>query len=111
MHEDWPAVLKHMQKSAPLLQKSNPGIMEAFQKVREANHSNDVIDTKTRELIAIGVAAALHCDGCIASHVYQAKRAGATAEEVGAAIGTAMAIGMGSQYVQALNVLDAYDQF
>lgn len=111
MHDNWPELLKHMQKTTPLLQKSNPEIMAAFQKVREASHANTAVDAKTRELIAIGVAVALHCDGCIASHVMQAKKAGATAEEVGAAIGTAMAIGIGSKYVQALDVLDAYEQF
>lgn len=110
MHDNWPNLLKHMQKSTALLQKSNPEILEAFKGVRDANHASDAIDEKTRELIAIGVAAALHCDGCIASHVSKAKKAGATIEEVGAAIGTAMTIGIGSQYVQALNVMDAYDQ-
>lgn len=111
MHDNWPDILKHVHKSTSRLNAANPDILAAFQKVREANHNMDVIDEKTRELIAIGVAAALHCDGCIASHVSQAKKAGASVEEVGAAISTAMTIGMGSQFIQALNVLDAYDQF
>ncbi len=107
----WTDVLKGIQKDSALLKDANPTMIEAFNAVREAGHKNDAIDAKTRELIAIGVAVALHCEGCIASHVYQAKRAGATAEEVAAAAGTAMLIGIGSAYTKSIDVMRAYEEF
>lgn len=111
MSAEWPDTLRDIQKNAALLKEHNSSMMDAFQVVRQAAHDNPAIDAKTRELIAIGVAVALHCKGCIASHVQQAKRAGATAEEVAAAAGTAMQIAMGAAYTQTIDVLKAYDQF
>ncbi|MBT9386455.1 carboxymuconolactone decarboxylase family protein [Pseudooceanicola sp. CBS1P-1] len=111
MSTPWTDTLKDIQKNSALLKKANPEILEAFGAVREAAHHNAALDPKTRELIAIAVSVALHCKGCIASHTFQAKRAGATAEEVAAAAGTAMLIGIGSAYTQSIDVMKAYEEF
>ncbi len=110
-NNQWPDYLRQIGKHAAQLQQANPGMMDAFQGIREAVHSNPAIDDKTRELIAIAVSVARQCDGCIASHVRQAKLAGASREEVGAAIGVAMAVAAGGAYVYGTKVVDAYEQF
>lgn len=110
MATDWSEVLKDVRKSTPLLKQANGDMMSAFEAVRQASHSEDVLDAKTRELIAIAVSVSRHCEGCIASHVQKAKQAGATREEIGASIGVAIAIAAGSAYVYSLKALDAYEQ-
>ena len=44
--------------------------------------STKLIDRKTKELIALGIAVTVRCDGCIAFHVHDAMQAGATKEEI-----------------------------
>lgn len=109
-NQDWGALLAHVGNSMPRFEKLAPETFKAFTKTLEVNHSITEIDAKTRELIAVAVSAAIHCDGCIAYHVYEAKKAGASAEEVGAAISTAMTIGIGSKFIQGIYVMDAYEQ-
>lgn len=78
--------------------------------LRDSQHSGATLDAKTRELIALAVAATTHCDGCIASHVTAAHKEGATIQEVGEALGVAIALNAGSAYVYALRVLEAFEQ-
>ena len=40
------------------------------------------IDTKTKELMALAIGIAVHCDGCVAYHTKMAHQHGATREEV-----------------------------
>ncbi|WP_321822617.1 MULTISPECIES: carboxymuconolactone decarboxylase family protein [unclassified Burkholderia] len=108
--QDWPALLTHIGDALPRFQRVNPSTFKAFVNVLEVNHNLTEIDAKTRELIAVAVAAAIHCDGCIAYHVHEAKKAGATIKEVGAALATAMTIGMGSKFIQTTYAMDAYEQ-
>ncbi len=108
--QDWGALLAHIGNSMPRFEKVAPTTFKSFMNALETNHNLKEIDPKTRELIAVAVAAAIHCDGCIAYHVYEAKKAGATAAEVGAAIATAMTIGIGSKFIQGIYVMDAYEQ-
>ncbi len=48
------------------------------------------LDAKTRELIALAVAISLRCDGCITVHTAEARKQGATEEEIAEALGVAI---------------------
>lgn len=54
-----------------------------------------VLSQKTRELIAIGVAATTQCPHCVEAHSRGAAKAGATEEELSEAIMVAMALRAG----------------
>lgn len=73
------------------------------------------LDAKTRELIALGVAAQIPCDYCIYAHSEGARSAGASEAEIREAVATAAAIRQwstvlnGMQYdLQAFK--DEYDE-
>lgn len=51
------------------------------------------LSPKTKELIALAIAIALRCDGCIAYHAHDALEAGASREEIAEAIGVAILMG------------------
>ena len=70
----------------------------------------EVLDAKTHELISLAVAVTTRCDGCLTAHAAAAKKAGATKEEVAAALGTAIALNAGAAYVYSARTLDAYDE-
>ena len=67
------------------------------------------LDSKTRELIAVAVAITLRCDGCIAVHSAEAKKLGATKEEIAEALGVGISVNAGAALVYSTRTVDAYD--
>ena len=55
-----------------------------------------ILDKKTKELIALAVAAAIKCENCIDSHLLKAKSAGATPQEMKEAIYVAASVNAGA---------------
>lgn len=64
-----------------------------------------VLDKKTKELIAVAVAAALRCDYCLQAHVPAAIAADATTDEVMQAMLVAGAICETSSFAHSLRIL------
>tara|TARA_B100001248_G_scaffold262731_2_gene261849 strand:- start:19422 stop:19775 length:354 start_codon:yes stop_codon:yes gene_type:complete len=54
-----------------------PDSMQAFGKLHESSIAKGALDSKTKELIALGIAITVRCDGCISFHVHDAMKAGA----------------------------------
>lgn len=68
------------------------------------------LDAKTRKLISLAVAVTTRCDGCIAFHAAEAKKLGASVEEVSEALGVAINMNTGAALVYSTHVLDAFDK-
>ena len=68
------------------------------------------LDVKVKELIATGIAIAARCDGCIASHVGAALKAGASRQELVEAIGVALLMGGGPSSIYGAQALSAVDE-
>ena len=71
----------------------------------QTNH----LGAKTRELIALAVAATVRCDGCIAVHADAAIKAGATREEIAEALGVAVAVSAGAALVYSARAVEAIE--
>ena len=56
------------------------------------------LDTKTKELIAVGIAHITQCPWCIDAHTGRATKAGATDKELGEVIFVAMAMAAGAAF-------------
>lgn len=107
----WKQTLSTLIKGVGNFAKTNPPVAKAVQGLDAAARENSVLDDKTHELIALAVAVTTRCDGCISAHAHAAKKAGASKEEIAAALGTAIALNTGAAYVYSTRVLDAYDEF
>ncbi|EPU8663467.1 carboxymuconolactone decarboxylase family protein [Klebsiella pneumoniae] len=110
MSAEWGNRLSALIKSVGNLAKTNKPVANAFHGLETATRENSVLDAKTHELIAIAVAVTTRCDGCISAHVAAAKKAGATKDEIGAAVGTAIALNAGAAFVYSARVMEAYDE-
>lgn len=106
----WKETLSKLIKGVGNFNKANPDVAHAIHQLDEATQKNSPLDAKTHELIALAVAVTTRCDGCISVHVHAAKKAGATKEEIAAALGTAIALNAGAAYVYSTHVVDAYDE-
>lgn len=92
------------------LGKLSPGTVKGYQTLAKNNSENGVLDAKTRELIAMAVAVTTRCDGCIAAHADEARKLGATEQELAEALGVAVAMNAGAAIVYSVRALDAFNQ-
>jgi AhpD family alkylhydroperoxidase len=88
-----------------------PETMAGFGELHVAAVASGALDSKTKELIALSIGIAVHCNGCIAFHVHDALKAGASRQEVLETIGVAILMGGGPSMVYGCEALEALDQF
>lgn len=88
-----------------------PQTMGAFGKLHESASADGALSTKHKELIALGIAITVRCDGCIAYHVHDAMNAGASHAEIVETIGVAIFMGGGPSVVYGTDALKALEQF
>ena len=111
MIENWPETAKKLSSELKNLRGGAPEVMKAFSAIAQAALAPAALDTKTKELIALGISVAVRCDPCVAFHAEAAVRQGATREEVLETIATAIYMGAGPSVMYAAKALEAYDQF
>lgn len=81
------------------LSTENSKIAEGFVKMHQATGEDKALTSKTKELIALGIAITIRCEGCIAFHVQGALKAGATKDEIVETIGVSVVMGGGPSIV------------
>jgi AhpD family alkylhydroperoxidase len=82
-------VQEELRPHARELRRMIPDVYEGFASLHDAALTEGVLDTRTKELIALAIAVSKECDGCIAAHADAAVRHGATPEQAAEAIGVA----------------------
>lgn len=94
------------------LGKTNEEHVGAFMNLLGTTYKPGHLETKTKELISIGIAAYNRCEYCIVFHVYKALEAGATREEILEASMVAVAFGGGPSMAYTVTLLkDSIDEF
>jgi AhpD family alkylhydroperoxidase len=111
MAKTYPEEYRHISEIMGKLGKEIPGVMQGFQKMHHEAATGGVLGNKTKELIALGIAITVRCHGCIAFHVNDALKAGATREEVMEAIGVAILMGGGPSMMYGVEAYEALEQF
>lgn len=82
-----------------------------FGALHEAAVADGALPASTKELIALAIAVATHCDGCVAYHAKGAAVKGAAREEVVDALSVALLMAGGPASVWAPRALAAFDEF
>jgi AhpD family alkylhydroperoxidase len=93
------------------MRTSQPDLMNAFGQLAAAGTKDGALDRKTRELVALGIAIASHCDDCIGFHVQTLVKLGTTRAEIEDVLGTAVYMGGGPSMMYATHALRAFEQF
>ena len=105
---DWNAYLEQVSACVKEVSQFAPSAAAGYVALANSANKTTHLDAKTRELIAIAIAVTTRCDGCIGVHTDRAIKAGATREEVGEALGVAIALNAGVALTYSARVLDAY---
>ncbi len=85
--------------------------MKAFAEIAQTALAAKALDAKTKELIALAIGVAVHCDDCIAFHVKAALEKGATHEEITETLGMAIYMGADPSVMYANHAFAALQQF
>lgn len=104
-------ILNRLTHGVLTMKKLAPKVTESFIAFDKAAVEAGALDVKTKELIAMSIAVAARCDGCIAVHVSNVLKAGASIEEVAEALGVAVSMGGGPSMVFATRALEALAEF
>ena len=111
MSKDFAKIAHDVVGGVGLLQQAEPSTMKAFGSLSMAATGSKAIDTKMKELMALAIGIAVHCDGCVAYHTKMAHQHGASRDEVAETAALAVYMGGGPAAVYGADALRAYDQF
>ncbi|OGT45858.1 MAG: alkylhydroperoxidase [Gammaproteobacteria bacterium RIFCSPHIGHO2_12_FULL_41_20] len=92
------------------LRKDIPEVMSGFSALAQAATKDGALDKKTKELVAIALAVAARCDGCIGLHMQTVIKLGTTRAELLETLGMAIYMGGGPSAVYAADALKAFDE-
>jgi AhpD family alkylhydroperoxidase len=93
------------------LRHAIPQVYAGYKELHDAALAPGVLDTKTKELIALAIAVSKECDGCIAAHAHAAVQHGARPEEAAEAIGVAFLMNGGPATVYGARAFAAFQEF
>lgn len=111
MLKDWQSMAGELTTDIRSLRAGAPDVMKSFSALAQAALKANALDTRTKELIALAIAVATRCDGCIAFHAEAAMKQGASRAEVLETMGMAIYMGAGPSAMYAAQALEAFDQF
>lgn len=100
-----------VSKNLSTLRADIGDVMQGFSELAKAATRDGALDKKTKELIALALGVAGHCDACIGFHAKALVQLGASKAEVEEALGMAVYMGGGPSLMYAANAIAAYEQF
>ncbi|WP_299354777.1 carboxymuconolactone decarboxylase family protein [uncultured Shimia sp.] len=106
----WNDKLTGTRNQLRALNKTIPDTTKAFGALGKSVKEGGVLDFKTKEFIALGIAVADRCEACIVLHIEALVRAGATREEIGDVLAMTIQMGGGPSMMYAAKALECYEE-
>jgi AhpD family alkylhydroperoxidase len=110
MSQSYPDLIDDLNAAIGTLRAGATEPMRGFSQLAREALKPGALDVKTKELIAVGIAIATRCDGCIGFHAKAAIQAGATRQEVLETLSMAIYMGAGPSMIYAAEALRAFDE-
>src|SRR6478609_8134707 len=101
MDKDYPEITRHISANLKKLRADIPDTMKGFAVLAQAATRDGALDKKTKELIALALGVAAHCDGCIGFHAETLVKLGASRQEIEEVLGMAVYMGGGPALMYA----------
>jgi AhpD family alkylhydroperoxidase len=104
-------ITKDISKQLGAFNKEMPDVMAGFGALSKAATKDGVLDKKTKELIAMSLAVANHCQGCIGFHAQTLVKLNTSREELLETLSMAIYMGGGPSLMFAAEALEAFEEF
>lgn len=111
MEKNFLQITHNISAQLKTLRADQPSVMQGFAALAKAASAPGALDAKTKELIALALGVAAHCDGCIGFHTDALVKLGATRAELEEALGMAVYMGGGPSLMYAADAMAAFAQF
>jgi AhpD family alkylhydroperoxidase len=111
MSKNYREITGAVSASLAKLRTDLPDVTGGFSALARAATRDGALDRKTKELIALALSVASHCDACIGFHVEALVKLGATRAEVEEALGMAIYMGGGPSLMYSADALAAWEEF
>ena len=111
MEKNYIEITRFISANLKGLRQDIPDTMQAFSAMAKAALKDGVLDKKTKELIALALGVAAHCEACIGFHVEALVKLGATRAEIEETLGMTVYMGGGPSLMYAAEAMAAFEQF
>ena len=106
----WKEKNADMRSALRTLNQANPNIPAGFGAMSKAALQGDLLDAKTKELVALAIAVGVRCEPCVGFHVEALKRHGGTREELAEMLAMCVQMGGGPVLMYAAKAIEAWDE-
>lgn len=93
------------------MRQTVPDTLSGFNSMSRNAMKAGVLSDVHKELIALAIGVAGHCEGCIAFHARSLVRLGATREQIMETLAVAVYMGGGPSLMYAAEAANAYEEF
>ena len=107
---DWKLFLDKTKKDFVSLSKEIPDTFKGFSIMGNEAKKNGLIDEKTKEFVALGIAISTRCESCIGFHVESLIRLKTTRDELIEVLAMCSYMGGGPSITFSTKALEAFDQ-
>lgn len=111
MSDRFTNITRNISAQLGKMRKEMPEVMTAFGNLSQAATKDGALDKKTKELIAMALAVANRCEGCIGFHAQALVKYQASREEFMETLGMAVYMGGGPSLMYAAEALEAFEEF
>ena len=111
METSYADITAEINRGIVKLRQAAPEAMAGFSTLSKGALKGGILSEVHKELIAIAIGVAGHCDGCIGFHAKSLARLGAKREEVMEALAVAVYMGGGPSLMYAANAVHAFEEF
>ena len=104
-------ITQDLNQAISSFRAAQPDTMGGFSAMAKAALQPGVLSAIDKELMALAIGVATHCDGCIGFHVKALVRLGASRAQVEETLAVAVYMGGGPSLMYAAEVLRAFEEF
>ncbi|WP_410498162.1 carboxymuconolactone decarboxylase family protein [Chitinibacter sp. S2-10] len=111
MSEQYHQIVRDISSKLREFHKEIPETAQAFNAMAKATHSDGAISKKHKELMAMAIAIAARCEGCLGFHAQACVKLGVTRAEFLEMIQVAVYMGGGPSMMTSAEALMAYEEY
>lgn len=111
MTQDFGKLTTDISAQIAKMRQEIPDVMAGFSSLAQAANKEGALDKKCKELIAMALAVANHCPGCIGFHAQALVKFKTSREEFLEVLGMAIYMGGGPSLMYAAEALQAFEEF
>ena len=111
MTKSYTQITTDINRGIAQIREGAPDAMAGFSALAKGAMKAGALSAEQKELIALAIGVAGHCDGCIGFHAKALARMGILREQIIEALAVAVYMGGGPSLMYAADAMHAFDEF